>query len=344
MDYNLLICISSDKLMALDVKDGKHIDRVSMDGNDSMKITSDRSIADFCSQILIEYNIGSFSELDMHISIISVNAKPDNVVMLFECIRGVSRVSILDARTLFPILILKKKAIQANSIFKVHCFENSFLMEMKSNFEIDYLGEGSGEEILIEPEQFSIVFFFDCQGLISNDDEIRNLEKKYKDILKKKDEEIKKKDDEIKKIEEKYNKLEKQYQQQQKEMDILKRERDDEEKALGSKREVVWYKKCDIGFSSLLGSIFGDSNRIKNVYKDGEKVKKGADIAVVYRSISADSRDTKKLTSIQASKAGRIFYLIKDDSLTTDDVAVAVIAEPSDTRDRVMKWFKNTIQ
>ena len=56
MEYNLLICTSTTKWIAIDINPHGELDRISLDGNDFEEVCSIENVLEFCTKILGYYN------------------------------------------------------------------------------------------------------------------------------------------------------------------------------------------------------------------------------------------------------------------------------------------------
>lgn len=361
MEYNLLICISEKKLMALDVIDLDNIDRISIEGNDFLEIKEESSIVEFSKYIKEYYNIDSFTDININICIVSFYAKRKDLNLIYKDMKDASRLDIIDAKVYLPILLLKESSIKANSIVNVYCFENSYIMKITSDLGIEYILEGNGDEVKLEPEMFSIIFMFTCDGLISDEAEIRKLKSNYKELLNEYKSSIEKKDKEIEKYEDRYKKLELKYENIIKEIEILKREKEEQNKIKNTKRSVIWFtkdliKSTSIYESNLRGEIFSlplmaasaivnkKEYKIRNLHKSGDIITKGTNITEIVEYVKTsigELKETGRKCTIKAKYSGRIFYLKDNNVCVTNDVEIAIITDESDTKKDVMKWYKD---
>lgn len=149
MDYNLLICISKDKLMAMDIQDEDVVDRISIEGNDSIDFQQNGDIENFCEHIKNYYNIEQLSEITINASVIYFNASKDNLNILLECLKDVASINVIDSKKILPIIALKKLEIEEGTIVNINCFDNQFTMEVGEKFQVNYIDEKKEPRLIL---------------------------------------------------------------------------------------------------------------------------------------------------------------------------------------------------
>lgn len=350
MDYNLLICISKDKLMAMDIQDEDVVDRISIEGNDSIDFQQNGDIENFCEHIKNYYNIEQLSEITINASVIYFNAKKDNVNVLLECLKDVASINVIDSKKIFPIIALKKLEIEEGTIVNINCFDTQLTIEVGENFQVNYIDEKKGTTLDIEPEELKLLYFFDCEGLVADKNKAEELEQKYQIDLKKEQEKtLKAKED--------YVTLEKKYKQVSEELEKINEAVKNRMELLESRRQIIKFKEDkkaeeldrDIRLT-LQVNLFGIKKeqirkyvyKVNNKHRDGDLVnakKIIADIGVYVAIGSTDNSYCQRTISIKTSAAGKIYYLRKDDEVINIGDDIAILADVGDTREQVMEWY-----
>lgn len=357
MDYNLLICISKDKLMAMDIQDEDVVDRISIEGNDSIDFQQNGDIENFCEHIKNYYNIEQLSEITINASVIYFNSNKDNLNILLECLKDVASINVIDSKKILPIIALKKLEIEEGTIVNINCFDTQLTIEVGENFQVNYIDEKKGTTLDIEPEELKLLYFFDCEGLVADKNKAEELEQKYQIALKKEQEKtLKAKED--------YVTLEKKYKQVSEELkkvnDAIKKGKE----LLESRRQIIRFEEDEEQRKGGLISVYG-YNRIKavekyqpaakkiylveNKHRDGDIVNAKKIIAKVgvylvqhnseTSEVSKDNLYCQRTISIKSSGVGKIYYLRKNDDVINVGDDIAILADPEDTREQVIEWY-----
>lgn len=177
MEYNLLICTSTAKWIAIDINPNGELERLSLDGNDFAEVHSTEDVLEFCAKILGYYNINNFNDINLNIKIVMVSKYSPLNLELFMQLKDAASVNLIDAKTVMPIYVLKNCLVKANTKIGILCMEERFSFIVDDNLTVSYENAEEGEELRIEPESFSIVFSFNCKNLISDEREFKKLEK-----------------------------------------------------------------------------------------------------------------------------------------------------------------------
>lgn len=204
MVYNLLICVSTKQWTAIDINVEGDCDRISFDGNETIEVDSREAVDYFCAQILNYYNIDSFDDIELNVKIVVVGEYSSLFTDLFMHMKDAKSINIIDSKSIIPIYVLKNCIVKSGGVIGVRCMEEKFTLQVDDDLVVSYVSDNAGEEIIMEPESFSILFRFDCKNLISDEIELKALEEKCIEDAKKKQKEI----DEQKKL---YTELKKKY-------------------------------------------------------------------------------------------------------------------------------------
>lgn len=167
MEYNLLICTATTKWIAIDINPNGELERLSLDGNDFAEVHSTEDVLEFCAKILGYYNINNFNDINLNIKIVMVSKYSPLNLELFMQLKDAASVNLIDAKTVMPIYVLKNCLVKANTKIGILCMEERFSFIVDDNLTVSYENAEEGEDLRIEPENFSIVFRFNCKNLIS---------------------------------------------------------------------------------------------------------------------------------------------------------------------------------
>lgn len=370
MDYNLLICISKDKLMAMDIQDEDVVDRISIEGNDSIDFQQNSDIENFCEHIKNYYNIEQLSEITINASVIYFNSNKDNLNILLECLKDVASINVIDSKKILPIIALKKLEIEEGTIVNINCFDNQINIEVGENFQVNYIDEKEGTLLDIEPEELKLLYFFDCEGLVADKNKAEELEQKYQIALKKEQEKTLK-------VKEDYVILEKKYKQVSEELEKINEAVKNRMELLESRRQIIKFEEeeeekekekeevehTNGGLFSFINDAMKETMKVvekyqsaleniylvENKHRDGDIVSAKKIIANVrvYKNlhnsdkteVSKDNLYCQRTISIKTSEAGKIYYLRKDDEVINVGADIAILADPRDTREQVMEWY-----
>lgn len=338
-----MICASPEHWVAVDVANDGSCDKISFDGNERAVLHSIEDITAFCDQILNYYNIDSFSELPFDVKIVVVGEKADLIAELFEHVKCASRINIINAEIVIPILALKKCLVKQGSTIDIECMDQIFTLLADENGLVSYMDEHIGTSIPMLPEDFASLVRFDCSNLFSDEKEKKEFERQYKSCKEKVDEQKK----EIEKQKVAYEELLKKYNRLQNQIN---------EYEYASKRKIVRFSQQQekikegaylYNASSIWGcssdSYAGHLCHLKK--KDGDTVSKGEELLELIRySRSFSNAKIVRTCSVKATASGIIHYLVKDVKTVKRYTDIGIIADPSDTREAVMKWYHETKQ
>lgn len=341
MEYNLLICTSTTKWIAIDINPNGELERISLDGNDFEEICSTEEVLEFCEKILGYYNINKFNDIQLNVKIVMVSKYSPLISELFGHIKDACSVNIIDAKTIMPIYVLKNYPVKANRKIGIHCMGENFSFRVDDELTVSYESAGDGEELRIEPESFSVAFSFNCQNLISDERKYKALEKKYIEETEKQKQEITEKADEISVLNNKYSNIKSELETLEKQFISATCKIEKTEAMLKDQRSIIYFDKNSIAY--LPSSLFGLSATIhpQKKYKctlcktDGEVIKKGQPI------IEFDLEDYNNPGIVKSKFKGKIHYLVwKGDSISLND-AVAIISDPMDEKEDVLNWYRS---
>lgn len=341
MEYNLLICTSTTKWIAIDINPNGELERISLDGNDFEEVCSTEEVLEFCEKILGYYNINQFNDIQLNVKIVMVSKYSPLISELFGQIKDAYSVNIIDAKTIMPIYVLKNYPVKANRKIGIHCMGENFSFRVDDELTVSYESAGDGEELRIEPESFSVAFSFNCQNLISDERKYKALEKKYIEETEKQKQEITEKADEISVLNNKYSNIKSELETLEKQFISATCKIEKTEAMLKDQRSIIYFDKNSIAY--LPSSRFGLSATIhpQKKYKctlcktDGEVIKKGQPI------IEFDLEDYNNPGIVKSKFKGKIHYLVwKGDSISLND-AVAIISDPMDEREDVLNWYRS---
>ena len=347
----MLLCISETALMAIAVSD-RAADRVSIEGNDAKRIEDENAVRDFCECVKNYYSINSFAGITFDIKIVDLGAPKEKVQELFDAVRDADSVNLIALHSILPVLLLKARPVKAGAAYTVRCFHTEFYVTVDEKLVVGYAdsrAEGS-IDVEIAPEELACLFRFDCNGLIADEEERRQLKENYQETVREKDRAYQKLQEEKRKLENKLEKLQKKEQELQKAVQDAA-----EEKA--AKRVILRAKIPEIDDDvDIWGSM-------KKFSENGDLVSKGKCIAQIecYVKLKSSEKDITRSfilginasamrnsgamrKEVKSTAAGRIFYLVEEDEEIRDKQAIAVIADPSDTYEEVMKWYRETVK
>ena len=358
MNYNLLIGISTNQWVAIDINTGGECDRISFNGNEALEVQSEQDVEEFCAQIRNHYNIDKFSDIEFDIKIVTVSDYSELVETLFTKMKEAKSINIIDLKSILPINVLKKCVVKPGGVIDVKCMEEEFTVQVDDSLVMSYVSDKAGEEIIIEPESFSYLFKFDCNNLISDEAELKALEEKCATEVEKKQKQIDMQKKLYAELKKKYGEIETAYKQLQDEKNKMK---------IAEKRKIIRFTLDKMNTSkstgfmsyhsataySILGTMSGLSSmggpniNTKYVCKllkgDGEVVKKGAHIIEITETCVISDKeicDVGRKSVIKVKEDGKIFYLVNNNHIVKDNQAVVVLSDPADTREAVMEWYK----
>lgn len=352
MEYNLLICTSTAKWIAIDINPNGELERLSLDGNDFAEVHSTEDVLEFCAKILSYYNINKFNDINLNVKIVMVSKYSPLISELFMHMKDVASVNLIDAKTVIPIYVLKNCLVKANTKLGILCMEERFSFIVDDNLTVSYENAEEGEKLRIEPESFSIVFSFNCKNLISDEREFEKLEKKHAEDIEEQKKEVEKKKKEIIELKEKNTALKNDLVELKQQYNSANTRIEEFKANIESRREIIRFNteatnetKEIILFGGL--KVLRYENRVyqcKLLKKEGEIVERGIDIISLDKaddSFNARHNIYSEKITIATKATGKIHYLVKNgDHLKLDD-AIAILSDPMDDPKDVIKWYKS---
>lgn len=317
MDYNLLICASVNNWMAIDVDADGNCDRVSFDGNEIVEVLSVESIDYFCSRILDYYNIDNFYDIALNVKVVVVGNYSNLITELFMRMKVVKDINIIDVKSIIPIFVLKNCVVKKGGIIDIKCMDKDFTLQVDDNLIVSFSSEKVGESIAMIPEKFSMLFRFDCNNLISNESELKELESKYISDVQEKQKEIDKQKKLYDELLKKYRKLVLSNADLQKQIRNQNTKFNDKrllirftvEHLKQSKQSKGLYLDRILSLSTLLD---GETKYICKLLKaDGDIVKKNSHLLEVIEikvSSGNEPLETGRKCVIKADSDGRVLF------------------------------------
>lgn len=325
--------------MAIAVSD-RAADRVSIEGNDAKRIEDENAVRDFCECVKNYYSINSFAGITFDIKIVDLGAPKEKVQELFDAVRDADSVNLIALHSILPVLLLKARPVKAGAAYTVRCFHTEFYVTVDEKLVVGYAdsrAEGS-IDVEIAPEELACLFRFDCNGLIADEEERRQLKENYQETVREKDRAYQKLEAENGKLQEEKRKLENKLEKLQKKEQELQKAVQDAAEEKAAKRVI---QRADLilsaGSSIFRFVLYVDSWKLTEICKHGDIVAKGKEFCYI-------TSESGRRNPVKSTAAGRLFYLVEEDEEIRDKQAIAVIADPSDTYEEVMKWYRETVK
>ena len=320
MEYNLLICTATTKWIAIDINPNGELERLSLDGNDFAEVHSTEDVLEFCAKILGYYNINNFNDINLNIKIVMVSKYSPLNLELFMQLKDAASVNLIDAKTVMPIYVLKNCLVKANTKIGILCMEERFSFIVDDNLTVSYENAEEGEDLRIEPENFSIVFRFNCKNLISVEREFKELEKKQDEIKSLQEEQIGLNND--------FVELDKHNNRENARIREFKKNIESRINIIRLNTNKSWNPFCFRDLSDY---------KVQLLKSEGDIIERGTDIISFYM----DSGQSYDRSTIATTSRGKIHYLVKDGDIIRSHDAVAILYDPLDKKKDVIRWYKN---
>ena len=343
MEYNLLICTSNEKWIAIDINPNGELERLSLDGNDFAEVHSTEDVLEFCEKILDYYNINKFNDINLNVKIVMVSKYSPLNLELFMQLKNASSVNLIDAKTVMPIYVLKNCLVKANRKIGILCMEERFSFIVDDDLTVSYDDAEEGEELRIEPESFSIVFSFNCKNLISDEREFKKLEKKHAEDIEEQKKEVDRKKKEIIELKEKNIALKNDLETLEQQYNSANTRIEEFKANIESRREIIRLDLSKFESSSVLGlmSLVSDIDYQVIILKsEGDIIERGTDI-ISFLESGSGYYFTRNGGTIATESRGKIHYLVKNGDVIHSNDAVAILSDPMDETEDVLKWYKN---
>ena len=351
MEYNLLICTATTKWIAIDINPNGELERLSLDGNDFAEVHSTEDVLEFCAKILGYYNINNFNDINLNIKIVMVSKYSPLNLELFMQLKDAASVNLIDAKTVMPIYVLKNCLVKANTKIGILCMEERFSFIVDDNLTVSYENAEEGEDLRIEPENFSIVFRFNCKNLISVEREFKELEKKQDEIKSLQEEQIGLNNDFVE-LDKHNNRENARIREFKKNIERqIGLNNDFVELDKHNNRENARIREFKKNIESRINIIRLNTNKSWNPFcfrdlsdykvqllkSEGDIIERGTDIISFYM----DSGQPYDRSTIATTSRGKIHYLVKDGDIIRSHDDVAILYDPLDKKKDVIRWYKN---
>lgn len=343
MEYNLLICTSTAEWIAIDINPNGELERLSLDGNDFAEVHSTEDVLEFCAKILGYYNINNFNDINLNIKIVMVSKYSPLNLELFMQLKDAASVNLIDAKTVMPIYVLKNCLVKANTKIGILCMEERFSFIVDDNLTVSYENTEEGEKLRIEPESFSIVFSFNCKNLISDEREFEKLEKKHAENIEEQKKEVEKKKKEIIELKEKNTALKNDLVELKQRYNSANTRIEEFKANIESRREIIRFDASKLESSPPLGIMPLVRNldyKVKILKSEGDIIERGTDI-ISFLESGSGYYFTRNGDTIATESRGKIHYLVKNGDVIHSNDAVAILSDPMDETEDVLKWYKN---
>ena len=343
MEYNLLICTSTEKWIAIDINPNGELERLSLDGNDFAEVNSTENVLEFCSKILDYYKINKFN---LNLKIVMVSKYSPLNLELFMQLKDAASVNLIDAKTVMPIYVLKNCLVKANRKIGIFCMEERFSIIVDDDLTVSYEDAEEGEELRIEPESFSIVFSFNCKNLISDEREFKKLEKKHAEDIEEQKKEVDRKKKEIIELKEKNNALKNDLETLEQQYNSANTRIEEFKVNIESRREIIRFDSSKFESSSALRLMSLVSNidyQVKILKSEGDIIERGTDIISFLIESASGYYFTRNVGTIATESRGKIHYLVKNVDVIHYNYAVAILSDPLDERKDVLQWYQDRI-
>lgn len=338
--YKILIGMTEDTLEVVDISDAHNIEMIGIEGNERMKWESQADIDKFVEYIRDFYNIDSFEDICMNVSIIYADTDMEYLHYLYLQIKEAFRVNVIQTEQILPFVSLSMGLF--NDKKKSICIEL-----MKKHYRVfqdkdkSYVCQkaDSGKDVQNIPLSDLACFYYLTGSNIKGEDEVKQLNELWKSKLK----------EEIRKCEEKCNdKLEKMKNTNtalEKELraKIKKLEEQLSNKKKDGERYFVTHHHTPV-FNGFLADLmmFGDEKAFYTLsakYANGQLVKEGNEVGTIQLKRGDYSPSSVQPISIEANHSGCIFWLFDKSEKEPDGKNIAVIGTMQDTVDDINDWL-----
>lgn len=343
--YKILIGMTEDTLEVVDISDAHNIEMIGIEGNERMKWESQADIDKFVDYIRDFYNIDSFKDICMNVSIIYADTDMEYLHYLYLQFKEAFRVNVIQTEQILPFVSLSMGLF--NDKKKSICIEL-----MKQHYRVfqdkdkSYVCQkaDSGKDVQNIPLSDLACFYYLTGSNIKGEDEVKQLNELWKSKLK---EEIRKCEkecnDKLEKMKNTNTALEKELRAKIKKLE----EELSNKKKDGERYFVTYHQKTmydDFKKRLLMAHMISvDGNRyyaLSAKYANGEMVKEGDEVGTIQLKYDDYSSSSSTSVSIEANHSGRIFWLFDKSEKEPDGKNIAVIGTMQDTVDDINDWLE----
>lgn len=362
MKYCILIFMAKDRLAAIDIGMDGTVDEISINGNDTMLYVSEDEIKEFCQHIKDYYNIDMFSEIEMSISILRFDARMEDVFLLLKEIQNAAEYNLIGAEKILPWIALKEGLLKPGTAVQIRAFDCIYTVTLdKAMILRCQYDEVKSHPFEFPREKFARYNHLDKKGLLEDEDEKRELQKRFDAELRKKDAQIKELEcqvaaekKKIEKAEDNFKRIEAELHEKERNakrcicrLRCVTKEKDRKYVSLHSleSRENSDFVFFEIEYCCCNGEFIEQNQKIAKI-----KVKIKSVITPLYSSLATISGILAKTAifneaeneefMIKAEMSGRLFWLKDSSSKFEYGSDIALIGDISDTKEDVMKWYE----
>ena len=345
MKYRTLIFMAKHRMAAIDIGANDKADVISIDGNNVMEYTSGTQIREFCQYIKSYYNIDSFSDLEMEISILRFDAVMRDALLLLEEIQDAKEYNLISVEKVLPWIAVKEGLIKTGTVVQIETFDLTYTISLDEAMVMKCQAGGTDKEhvFILPKEKFTEYNHLDNNDLFGYEDEKKVLCEKYDNELKNKERRIRKLEQQLIKEKEKTKNIENRLEKAVSEI---------YEKEKSINRHICKFVNTDEINMTMVPQILQSAFRnitytytyiVKFCCYDADIVKRGQKIADIKVSLGG-SRLPERDFFISAKEAGRIYWLCEPGAEVKSETNMAIIGDLSDTKEDVMKWYNKVQQ
>ena len=197
-------------MAAIDIGANDKADVISIDGNNVMEYTSGTQIREFCQYIKSYYNIDSFSDLEMEISILRFDAVMRDALLLLEEIQDAKEYNLISVEKVLPWIAVKEGLIKTGTVVQIETFDLTYTISLDEAMVMKCQAGGTDKEhvFILPKEKFTEYNHLDKNDLFGYEDEKKVLCEKYDNELKNKERRIRKLEQQLIKEKEKTKNIE----------------------------------------------------------------------------------------------------------------------------------------
>ena len=312
-----------------------------------LEFASEKQIREFCQHIKDYYNIDSFSDLEMEISILRFDAVMKDVFLLLEEIKDAAEYNLVSVEKLLPWIAIKEGLIKVGTAIQVKTFELVYTVSLGKDMVLKCQIGGTDKRSSEFPiERFSENYRLGKGGLLGYEDEKNALLKKFNAELTQNQQRIIELENLLSEEKKKRKIVEDNLEKSTAEIDKIRDERARNAnrcicKLLRKDKEQlsdIW-ASINMVTASIIGGGFKETYTVRHCCENTEIVKQGQRIANVAAS-RLGSRQPELDFVIKATKAGRIFWLYETASELEYGIPIALIGDLADTKEDVMRWYE----
>ncbi len=149
----IIIFLTKNKVLGRNINDSVKAEVISIQGKSVITCKEEDDIDEFAECLLEDFNIRSFEDKDLDITILDCNANKGLLQYLIETCGVNKKLNVINIDKVLPAIVLNKKELQPGEKIKAEFAGDSYILSCNEDSNISVLPGDDGEELCEETLQ-----------------------------------------------------------------------------------------------------------------------------------------------------------------------------------------------